>query len=342
MHYLNPFFNIPLNIPLVKGLIFNFLCFREVNRLCSKYKIDIVHGQSPSSYGYAILRRGDVPFVVTLHATSFGEIEACLDVHLSFLNKNFIIEAVSEMLLTFLTYIEYKCADKVIGVSKATAEEAARFYHLSKERIVAIYNGIDLPSFTDFRVENEKEEHTILSVGRFTWRKGFKYLIEAIPNVLSEYPDAKLLLVGDGDQRPSLQRHVRKLGVENSVLLLGKVSLQKLYSLYCKASVYVHPAIYEPLGITILEAMSMGKPVVATKIGGIPEIVTDGVEGLLVEPGNSLQIARAINNLFSDSSSRRRFGVNARERVETEFTWEAIAQKTLEFYTKLLNDGKND
>ena len=99
--------------------------------------------------------------------------------------------------------------------------------------------------------------------------------------------------------------------------------------------------LYEPFGITILEAMSMRKPVVATRVGGIPEIITNEVEGLLVEPGNSLQLAKAISRMFSDSSERRRFGSNARKRVEKEFTWETIARKTFEFYSNLLNDMRD-
>lgn len=338
LHYLSPSVNPFLNIPVAKGYIFSLISFREVDRLCREYKMDIIHGQSPSSYGYGLLRRGNIPFVVTLHATSFGEFGSYFDVPLSFINRNVIFGAMGEMLAAFLTCIEYKCADKVIAVSKATAEETVRFYRLPKERVVAIHNGIDLLSFTDLRVEEENEGHTMLSVGRLSWRKGYKYLIDAMPNILSEYPDAKLVIVGYGDQRTPLQRHVKKLGIESSMRFLDKVSGETLYSLYHEADVYVQPSLYEPFGITILEAMSMRKPVVATRVGGIPELITNGAEGLLVEPGNSLQLARAITNVFSDSSCRRRFGSNARKRVEREFTWETIAKKTFEFYTNLLND----
>lgn len=333
MHYLNPF-----GIPVAKKLVFSQISSREVARLCRKYKMDIIHGQSPSSWGYGLLRRDDIPFVVTLHSTSFGEFISYLDVPLSFINRNLVIEAMLEMLAAFLTKIEYKCADKVIAVSKAIAEETVRFYRLPRERVVTIHNGIDCSSFSDLQVEEENEGHTILSVGRLSWRKGYKCLIDAIPNILSEYPNAKLLLVGDGSQRTPLQHHVRKLGIENSVHFLGKVSAERLYSLYLEADVYVQPSLYEPFGITILEAMSMRKPVVATRVGGIPELITNGKEGILVEPGNSLQLARAITNVFSDSSCRRRFGSNARKRVESEFTWDVIAKKTYKFYTNLLND----
>lgn len=337
LHYLSPSVNPFLNIPVAKRYIFSLISFREVDGLCREYKMDIIHGQSPSSYGYGLLRRGNIPFVVTLHGTSFGEFESYFDIPLSFINRNVIFGAMGEVLAAFLTCIEYKCADKVIAVSKATAEEAVRFYRLPKDRVVTIHNGIDLPSFTDLRVEEENKEHTMLSVGRLSWRKGYKYLIDAMPNVLSEYPNVKLLLISDGDQRTPLQQHVRKLGIENSVLFLGKVSAERLYSLYHEADVYVQPSLYEPFGIAILEAMSMRKPVVATRVGGIPEIIANEVEGLLVEPGNSLQLARAIKRVFLDSSLRRTLGNNARRRVEKEFTWEAIAKKTLKLYTNLLN-----
>ena len=337
MHYLSPSSNPYLRIPVAKDSVYSLRARTEVDGLSREYKIDIVHGQSPSSYGYGLLRRRDIPFVVTLHGTSFGEFGFYFDVPLSFINRNVVFAAMGEALSAFLTSIEYRCADKVIAVSRAVAEETAAFYRLPKERIVTIHNGIDLLSFTDSRV-GENREHTILSVGRLSWRKGYKYLMDAMPYVLSEYPNARLLLLGDGDQKTPLQRHAKKLGIENSVLFLGKVSAERLYSLYHEAAVYVQPSLYEPCAITILEAMSMKKPVVATRVGGFPEVITNGVEGLLVEPGNSSQLAEAITNVLSGSSCRERFGSNARKRVEKEFTWEAIAKKTLELYANLPSD----
>lgn len=337
-HCLSSSSNPLLRIPVAKDSVSSLRARKEVDRLSREYKIDIVHGQSPSSYGYGLLRRLDIPFVVTLHGTSFGELLSYSGVPLSFINPTLIYNATFEMVLAFQTYIEYRCADKVIAVSKATAEETERFYHLSRERVVAIHNGIDLSVFTDSRPE-EDGKHTLLSVGRLAWRKGYKFLIDAMPNVLSEYPNAKLLLVGDViTKNVPLQQQVRKLGIENSVHFLGRVPPERLYSLYHEADVYVQPSLYEPFGITILEAMSMGKPIVATRVGGIPELITNGVEGLLVESGNSLELARAIINVFSDSSRRKCFGRNARKRVEREFTWETIAKKTLELYKNLLNE----
>jgi glycosyltransferase involved in cell wall biosynthesis len=336
IHYFNPAFNPIPKIPGVSDYALPLVSFKEVDKLCKEYKIDIVHGQSPSSYGYGLLRRGSIPFVVTLHSTSFGEINSYFGIPLSFVNRNVVFGVVGDMLMGFLTRVEYKCADKVIAVSRALAEDAIRFFRLPRERVVTIHNGIDLQNLADPQVKEEIKEHMILSVGRLVWRKGYKYLIDAMRQVLLEYPDAKLFIVGYGEQGISLQRHVKKLGISNSVHFLGKVSREKLYSLYQAAEVYVQPSLYEPFGITILEAMSMRKPVIATHVGGIQEIIKNGIEGLLVEPRNSLQLANAIMRVFSDSALRRRLGSDARKRVERDFTWEAIAKKTLELYKNLL------
>jgi glycosyltransferase involved in cell wall biosynthesis len=325
-------------LPLVPELSFNLISFREVDKLCREYKMDIIHGQSPSSYGYGLLRRSDIPFVVTQHA-SFGEYQSLFNIPLSFMNRNPVIELMTSSVMLLLTFFEVKRADKVIAVSKSAAEETIAYCHLPRRRVVAIHNGIDLAGFTDLRVDEENENHTLLSVGRLSWRKGYKYLIDAMPNVLSQYPDAKLLLLGDGEQKTPLRRHVKKLGIESSVLFLEEVSAERLHSLYHEAEVYVQPSLYEPFGITILEAMAMKKPILATRVGGIPEIITNEVEGLLVEPRNSLNLAEAIINLLSDASYRRRLGDNARRRVEREFTWEAIAKKTIELYRNLLDDN---
>lgn len=336
IHYLNSRFSLPVG----KGILFPILSSRDVNKLCEKFEIDIIHGQSPSSFGYALSRNDDIPFIVTLHGTSFGEIASYFHVTPSCINPHLIRDAMfTQPLWAFLTYIEYKCADKIIAVSKAIAQETAKFYHLPEEKIVVIHNGVNLSSFSDSLTEEQNADHSILFVGRLIWRKGVKYLVDAMPHILSEYPDTKLVLVGNGEQKRFLQRRIKKLRIQNSVLFLSNISRERLYSLYREASVYVQPSLYEPCGIAILEAMSMGKPVVASRVGGIPELITNGKEGLLVEPRNSLQLARAITNIFSDESLRKKLANNATKKVLSEFTWKGVARKTLELYLERLNDN---
>jgi glycosyltransferase involved in cell wall biosynthesis len=243
------------------------------------------------------------------------------------------------MLGVFESHKKRAYGDKTIAVSKAIKNELLSFVGLSEEKVVPIHNGVDLSSFPEFQAAVKTKERAILSVGRFAWSKGHIFLIDAMPAVLSEYPDTKLWLVGEFlPTRASvpLQQHIKKLGIEKSVFFTGRVSKKRLNYLYHEAEVYVQPSLYEPFGITVLEAMSMRKPVIATSVGGIPEIIKNDREGILVEPRNSLQLAEAISEMLSDPSRRRKIGNNARKRVEEEFTWEKNASKTLKLYNHMI------
>jgi glycosyltransferase involved in cell wall biosynthesis len=158
-----------------------------------------------------------------------------------------------------------------------------------------------------------------------------------MPQILKTFSDARLQLAGKGAYRKYLEVLIKKFKIDKSIDFLGQVSKEQLYSLYANASVVVQPSIYESFGTPIVEAMSMGKPVVASCVGGIPELITNGKEGLLVEPRNSLQLARAITKILSDESLRKKLASNARKRVAREFTWKTIAKKTIELYEQTLD-----
>jgi len=336
LHYVNTFYQSFSEIPIFNVILRPLISVGKViDRFCRDYKIDIIHS---SCAGFGADRTVDIPSVTTCHGTDFGEFITFSSAPISFITPNLIIEIISALLGVFESHDKREYGDKTIAVSKAVKNELLSFCGLPKERVVTIHNGVDISSFVEFQTGEKTKENVILSVGRFAWSKGHKFLIDAMPAVLSEYPNAKLWLVGDFlATRGSvlLQQRIRKLGIEKSVLFTGKVSTQRLHCLYRQAEVFVQPSLYEPFGITLLEAMSMRKPVVATRVGGIPEIIRNDREGLLVEPGNSLQLAEAILHMFSDPSGRRKFGINARKRVAQEFTWEKIALKTLELYRNM-------
>jgi glycosyltransferase involved in cell wall biosynthesis len=336
LHFMEPFSLRSIG----QGFMFSLSSIREINKICETNKIEVVHGQSPSSFGYALLSKRRLPYVVTLHGTSFGEFTSYLGVPLQCVNASLVRDAMFvQPMWAVLAALEYKWADRVIAVSKAIAKETARFYRLSEEKIVVLHNGVDLPDIPDSSLNEQNGNHTMLCVGRLIWRKGVKYLIDALPQILLEYPDAKLLLVGNGEQKTFLEKRIQTLGIANSVQFLGNVSADTLYSLYRKAGIYVQPSLYEPCAISILEAMGMGKAVVATSVGGIPELITDGKEGLLVDPKNSLQLAEGVKTIFSSASRRIEFAKNARKKVESKFTWKAIARKTLDLYEDMLENS---
>jgi len=322
------------HVPLGRWLTISNICISKIKKLIKDYRIDVIHGRSPSSISYALSKNKKMPFIVSIHGTSFGEIASYIKIPFSFLKKRLLYDAaIVQPSWAFFTSLEYKAANKIISVSKALAEEALNYYRLPSEKLVVIHNGVHVLPITQAETEN-----VILSVGRMVWRKGFTYLIEAMPNVLKENPNTKLILVGDGVYKVFLEEYTKKLKVEKSVLFYGNLPREKLFLLYQKARLYVQPSLYEPLGNTILEAMASEKPVIATKVGGIPEIITHGKDGFLIEPESYQQIAQTIKTLLSDSHFSKKLGKNARAKMRKYFSWESAAKKTLQIYEELLHN----
>ena len=164
--------------------------------------------------------------------------------------------------------------------------------------------------------------------------KGQRHLIDAARRVVRELPDVRFLIVGEGELRPALERQVRDLGLERHVLLPGfrtdVLGLQKALD------VFVMSSITEGLGSAMLDAMACGRPVVATRTGGIPEAVHDGVNGLLVPPHDDAALAAAIVRLLQDDALRERLGGAARQRIVNEFSVDRMVANTLDVYRRRL------
>lgn len=312
-------------------LFFSILCQKQISTLCEEYKINIINGRSPSTFGHALTQEPRLPFVVSVHGTSFGELRAL------YLAKRKNPSIIKNALITqptwaYLTNLEYQYADCLLAVSKAVAEELVSYYHIAPEYIQVIHNGV-LP----VEPKETEEANILLSVGRMVWRKGFLYLIQAMPEVLKEFPDITLVLVGDGPYKPELVKCVKEMHLEKSVTFYDNMTKHELFNVYTKAKVYVQPSLYEPLCNTILEAMAYKRPVIATRVGGIPEIISDQRNGLLVDPFNSQQLASSISLLLSDDSLRKKLAEKGCQSVRASFSWEKIAAETLATYTRVIN-----
>jgi hypothetical protein len=177
----------------------------------------------------------------------------------------------------------------------------------------------------------------VLYTGRLAAVKGTVPLLASIPMVQQRCPQARFVLAGpwqmpDSPQKWGLERS-SELG-DQAVTWLGHVPWRKLMDCYRRASLFVMPSYYETFGISCLEAMAFGLPVVATRAGGLPEVVEDGVTGLLVPSGDSAALADAICRLLADADLRRRLGEAGRERVVSQFTAERTVQETLAIYER--------
>lgn len=177
----------------------------------------------------------------------------------------------------------------------------------------------------------------ILYVGRLIERKGIPYLVEAMSHIVTKV-NARLDIVGEGALFNAILAQVTRSGLGNYVYLHGRVSERKLEKFYRKCDIFVLPAIQdtwgdtEGLGVVLLEAMSFGKPVVASRVGGIPDIVHNGKNGLLVSEKDPSALARAIQVLLTDTMKRRRMGLNGLEYVRKNFDWDTVIDKTLSIF----------
>jgi glycosyltransferase involved in cell wall biosynthesis len=172
----------------------------------------------------------------------------------------------------------------------------------------------------------------VLFCGRMTVQKGPDLLISAIPMILPDHPHAKFVFVGDGDLRSSCEHQAHGLGVAHACRFLGYRKDRELMELYKACDVVCVPSRNEPFGITILEAWSAEKPVVATKIGSPDEFIWHEVNGLKTDP-HPESVAWGIGTLFHDFERARWMGRNGRLAVETAFSWDRVAEQTLSVYT---------
>jgi phosphatidylinositol alpha-mannosyltransferase len=178
----------------------------------------------------------------------------------------------------------------------------------------------------------------VLFVGRLERRKGLNYLLKAYRQVQREVPDSRLIIVGPGTRlKPWYQAIVRRYRLKN-VTFVGYVSCEELPRYYKTADVFCAPATgRESFGIVLLEAMSLGKPVVASNIEGYASVITDGVDGLLVPPKDTKALAGALVSVMTDESLRWRLGAKAKARA-LEYDWDHIARQVMDYYIKVLRE----
>ena len=226
------------------------------------------------------------------------------------------------------------CADLVTVNSKAVRQELLN-RGLPISRIEIIPNGVDTMQYKlceDWPAEGPY----ILFSGRLVKQKGIEFLIRAFYYVKEKYPDICLKIAGDGDYESYLKRLATNLMISEKVQFLGLKSEQELSLLYQKAQIVIIPSIYEPFGMVALEAMACGRPVVASRVGGLKEIIEEGKTGYFAEPENYLDLAQSIMLLLANESHRHQLGQNANEFANNEkYQWSSVAQQYISYYHEL-------
>ncbi|WP_405866482.1 glycogen synthase [Streptomyces sp. NBC_00005] len=240
-------------------------------------------------------------------------------------------------------------ADAVIAVSGAMREDILTCYPtLDPAKVHVVHNGIDTTLYrpdhgTDVvdRIGLDRDRPFILFVGRITRQKGVPHLLRAVRNI---DPAAQVVLCAGAPDTPEIDREFRDLYQELSSVREGvhwipqMLPRPEVIQLLTHATAFVCPSVYEPLGIVNLEAMACGTPVVASRVGGIPEVVDDGKTGLLVSVDDDFEasLARALDAVIGDPEAARRMGEAGRERAVGEFGWDAVARRTVGLYEEIL------
>ncbi len=290
---------------------------------------DVIHAHDwlVANAAKALKNAYGIPVVATIHATEAGRNSGIHDDTQRYIND-------TEWMLTYE-------ASEVIVNSNYMKNELQRLFGLPYEKINVIPNGINLSNFTgierdyDFRrqyaMDNEK---IILYVGRLVYEKGIQHLIAAMPKVLSNYHDAKLIIAGRGGMMDQLRQEASNLGLNNKIYFTGYLDSKQVQKMYKCADVAVFPSTYEPFGIVALEAMLAGVPTVVSDVGGLDEIVTHGVDGMKAYAGNANSIADSITALLYDHQLATNVAKKAKQKVKEQFNWEKIAQDTHFTYEK--------
>ena len=270
-----------------------------------------------------------IPIVSTIHATEAGRNSGIHDDVQRYIND-------TEWLLTYE-------ATEVIVNSNFMKGHVQSLFGLPFDKINVVPNGINITNFNgierdyEFRrqyaMDNEK---IILFMGRLVYEKGVQHLISAMPKILRNYHDAKLIVAGKGGMMDELRRQVDSMGLSSKVYFTGYLNSKQVQKMYKCADVAVFPSTYEPFGIVALEAMLAGVPTVVSDVGGLNEIVDHGINGMKAYAGNPNSIADSVLSILHDAKLSNNIAKNAKAKVKEDFNWNKIAQDTHYIYEKAI------
>ncbi|MDI6736204.1 MAG: glycosyltransferase family 4 protein [bacterium] len=227
-----------------------------------------------------------------------------------------------------------KETDFVTGCSNSLLKDAKELVPEIEKKTIAIHNGINLNEFKSREIYNNPNPY-IFAMARFEYKKGFDILVKAFKFVIEKFHRFELIIAGDGPEKSTIQKMVREFNLEKNVKLIGKMNRDEVVKLFNGCEFFVLSSRIEPFGIVNLEAMAAGKAIVATRVDGVPEIITNGYNGMLVEPNSPEELAKGIIYLIENKEIRDKMGLNGRNLVE-EYQWDKVIDKYLEVYEKVM------
>ena len=306
--------------------------YRAARELLASYRPDVVQADGGAGFGYAMLRPpGAAPLV--LHPHGMEEFKTTPAKRAAYLP-----------LRSTIRYAARRAA-RVIAPDASMVSDVEEHLGVNGEKIAVVPNAIDLEeidrqhdpvSLGELGIDDG--HIVLLSVGRLEDNKGFVHLVNALADNVDDMPTKwRWVLVGDGPSKAKIANAIRGRGITNQSVMVGSASDALLHALYERANLFVHPTLYEGSSMVTLEAMAHKKPVIATKVGGIPDKVVDGISGLLVPPGDVDALGRAVAAAVSEREMLSEWGVEGRRITEAEFSWANRSAELLALYESLLD-----
>ncbi len=296
----------------------------QLIKLLKRERPDIIHLNSSKIGGLGALagRLARVPKIIfTGHGWAFNE-------------ERFFL---SQWLIGLSHWITILLTHQTIAVSKQTAKQLLKFPWV-KNKITTIYNGLDIPQFLDkkeARIKLSPEDQDTIWLGTIAElhkNKGLDILLLAFKQVLARVGGLSLIIMGEGEERENLAHLIAKLNLTNNVQLLGRVEMAATY--LPALDLFILPSRTEALPYAVLEAGAASLPVIASRVGGIPEIITDEQSGLLVTAGNYKDLSLAIEKLLTHKDLAKKYGQNLKNKITAEFTQKSMLDQTFALYQK--------
>ncbi|WP_048048280.1 glycosyltransferase family 4 protein [Methanosarcina mazei] len=271
---------------------------------------------------YSYISTLPIPVIITAHSLSFIKTKG-IHSKRSYVNLSFLIDPYFEK-------IALKNADCVIAVSDWVKQNIDNIIGCNT-KTVYIPNGINYEKYEPLPQKQNIKNPSILTVGRLVKLKGMDLLIKALPNIKELIPNIHLYIAGEGVQCEKLKSLAVRLNVQENITFLGFVSEDKIIKMLSSVDIFVTSSRSETFGIVVLEALAAGTPVIASNVGGIPQLLNNGEYGLLVEPENPEDLSSAVIKLIKDPVLMGELSKKGRLRAQ-EYSWNEITKKTIELY----------
>ena len=279
------------------------------------------------------------------HADTYGTLAAYLaKVPIIISSKHNDEEFLQKLVYKMLHRVTTLFSKKIIALSDHVKDYVVRIGVGNPDKVKTIYYGLDWRPYDNLnrsytvREEFGIDKRTILigTIARLTKQKGLKYLLEAFRQVLDTEKNCKLMIVGRGELEDELKNLSKELGIEDKVIFTG--FREDIPEIMHSLDIFVLPSLWEGLGRVFLEAMAARKPIVATNVSAIPEVIANGETGILVPPRNPGALVKGILHLIKNPDAVIRMGEAGRKRLEEKFSIEEMVRKTKEIYESLIKD----